>query len=324
MVSRNNGQNEPPQVAVVIPCYNEEQAITATVAALRDLFDDLVSREQAAGDSFLMLVDDGSSDNTWSVILSLHERFPFVKAIRLAHNSGQQMALHAGLSAVSGKCDVAITMDADMQDSPSAIAEMLSLWRDGVEIVYGVRRTRHADSVAKRKSASIYYDLQNSLGLETVKQHSDFRLMSARAVDYLLQYDERNLYLRGIVPRIGLRSGIVEYDRGARTAGESKYPMGKMLSLAIDGITSFSARPMRFIFLTGLGLLIADIAVAVYVLVSYFCKDAISGWSSLMLSVWFLGSLILMAIGIVGEYVGKIYMEVKHRPRYFVSDAIND
>jgi len=223
---------------------------------------------------------------------------------------------------VRERCDAAITIDADLQDNPEVMRDMIRLFRDGTDIVYGVRASRETDSRFKRTTAQGFYRFQHAMGLKTVYNHADYRLMSRRALDILSEYGEANIFLRGILPDIGLPSATVEYDRTERTAGESKYPLSKMLGLAIDGITSFTAKPMRIIFLVGMTLLLADIVVAIWVLYVHLTHHTVSGWSSLMLSVWFLGSLILMAIGIVGEYVGKIFVEVKNRPRYNIQEEI--
>ena len=221
-------------------------------------------------------------------------------------------------------CDAAISLDADLQDTPEAIIEMVEKYKEGYDVVYGVRSSRATDTWFKRNSAHAFYNLQKRLGLETVYDHSEFRLMDRQALDMLAEYGERNLFIRGIMPSIGLRTAIVTYERAARAAGETKYPLSKMVATSIDGITSFTAQPMRLIFVVGLVLLLLDIVVAVWVLIAHFKGVAISGWSSLMLSVWFLGSLILMALGIIGEYIGKIFIEVKHRPRYAVETILLD
>lgn len=230
----------------------------------------------------------------------------------------------AGLMTVREMSDAAITIDADMQDSPDAAIEMVRKFKDGADIVYGVRASRASDSWFKRSSARAFYSMQQHMGLETIYDHSEFRLMGRKSLDILAQYGESNLYLRGIMTNIGLRTDIVTYDRAPRTAGVTKYTIGKLLTVSIDGITSFTAQPMRLIFSVGSFLLIADIIVAIWVLVSHFQGRAISGWSSLMLSIWFLGSLVLIALGIIGEYIGKIYVEVKHRPRYNISEKLID
>lgn len=312
----------PPVVAIVVPCYNEQEALPITAPRFLAVLDRMAAQGLASPASFVLFSNDGSADGTWAIIKGLHERDPRFKGISLAHNRGHQYALLAGLQAAAPLCDAAISIDADLQDDPEAMVEMVRKFNAGKEIVYGVRGSRQTDTWFKRTTARGFYRFQRAMGLETVYDHADYRLMSRRALDMLGQYGESNLFLRGIIPQLGLDADTVTYDRAERAAGESKYPLGKMLSFSIDGITSFSARPMRLIFLTGLVFLLLDIAVALYVLVSYFFFGAISGWSSLMFSVWFLGSLILMGLGIVGEYIGKIFIEVKQRPRYALRDKL--
>lgn len=312
-------------LAIVIPCYNEEQALPITADKLLQLLDRMTAEGLTAPESYLLCCNDGSRDRTWEVIEELHMRDSRVKGINLAHNRGHQNALLAGLMTVRDKCDAAVSIDADLQDDPEAIVKMVREFHKGKEIVYGVRSSRDSDTWFKRTSAHAFYSFQKNMGLETVYDHADYRLMSSRALDLLSQYGESNLFLRGIIPQIGLDTAVVTYPRAERVAGESKYPLKKMLSFSIDGITSFSARPMRWIFMTGLMLLVVALLVTVYVFISYFFSDHISaGWASLMLSVWILGSMILIAIGIVGEYIGKIFNEVKHRPRYAIRDTLWD
>ncbi len=313
-----------PRIAIVIPCYNEEQALPITAREILALIDRMADDKLISRDSYILCCNDGSRDATWKVITDLHAADNRLKGISLAHNRGHQYALLAGLMTAKDACDAAISIDADLQDDPNAIIEMVRKFRDGKEIVFGVRSSRKTDTWFKRTTAYAFYSFQNAMGLETVYDHADYRLMSHRALELLSQYGESNLFLRGIIPQIGLETDIVTYERNERVAGESKYPLSKMLSFSIDGITSFSARPMRWIFMTGLILLVLDIFIAIYVLLAYFHHSAISGWTSIMLSVWFLGSLILMGIGIVGEYVGKIYIEVKNRPRYAIKDYLLD
>jgi glycosyltransferase involved in cell wall biosynthesis len=310
------------KIAIVVPCYNEEAVLKYTVPQLLSILDRLSASEKISPDSFVMCVDDGSSDSTRDEIVRLNLLDNRVKGISLAHNRGHQYALLAGLMDVKDQCDAAISIDADLQDDPEAIESMVNDFISGHEIVYGVRESRASDTWFKRTTARAFYKLQGQLGLKTVYDHADYRLMSRRALDILSEYGESNLFLRGIVPQIGLSTSIVRYDRHQRVAGESKYPLKKMLAFSVDGITSFSARPIRIIFFAGLILMLLDLLVAIYVLLSYFRGDVVSGWSSLMLSVWFLGSLILMAIGIVGEYIGKTFMEVKKRPRYDIKERI--
>lgn len=311
-----------PTLAIVIPCYNEEEALPFTTAKLIAILDRMSSEGLVATDSFILCSNDGSRDKTWEVINRLHADDSRIKGISLAHNRGHQYALLAGLMTVKDMCDAVVSIDADLQDDPEAIVEMVRQYNAGKEIVYGVRSSRKTDTWFKRTTAHGFYKFQAAMGLKTVFDHADYRLMSSRALDLLSDYRESNLFLRGIVPQIGLDTAIVKYERHERVAGESKYPLGKMISFSIDGITSFSAKPIRLIFFVGLTFMILDILVALYVLISYFRHDTIWGWSSIMLSVWFLGSLMLMGIGIVGEYIGKIFVEVKQRPRYAIRESL--
>ena len=309
-------------ISIVVPCYNEEAALQHTMPQLLNILNRLSDEGKISSESFVLCVDDGSRDKTWDEICRLHDQDPRVKGITLAHNRGHQYALLAGLMEVRDRCDAAVSIDADLQDDPNAIIEMVDAFLDGKEIVYGVRASRATDTWFKRTTARAFYKFQASMGLQTVYDHADYRLMSSRALDILSQYGESNLFLRGIIPQIGLPTAIVKYDRHERVAAESKYPLKKMLAFSVDGITSFSARPMRMIFFVGLTLLLIDIIVALYVLIAYFGDTAMAGWPSIMLSVWFLGSLILMAIGIVGEYIGKIFVEVKARPRFNIKSTL--
>lgn len=313
--------SQKPVVGVVVPCYNEEEALPHSMPVLVEILEKLMENGEISKNSYILCVDDGSKDRTWQTIRNLNAENPIVKGICLAHNRGHQFALLAGLMSAKDNCDAVISIDADLQDDPKAIIQMVELYKQGNEIVYGVRKSRETDSWFKRVSARSFYKLQSSMGLQTVYDHADYRLMSARALEILSQYGEQNLFLRGIVPQIGLQTAIVYYDRNVRVAGESKYPLGKMLSFSIDGITSFTARPIRWIFLCGLIMLILDILVALYVFGSYVWGNSVSGWSSIMLSIWFLGSIILISIGVVGEYIGKIYAESKHRPRYDIKET---
>lgn len=315
--------SQPPVIAIVVPCYNEEEALPITAPKMLEILDSMAATGLASPDSYILCCNDGSKDRTWETIGQLHAMDSRIKGISLAHNRGHQKVLLAGLMTVCDRCDAAISIDADLQDDPMAIVRMVELFvNESDEIVYGVRSSRATDSWFKRTSAHAFYNMQRKMGVETVFDHADYRLMSNNALRLLAEYGESNLFLRGIVPHIGLKTGIVTYQRAERVAGESKYPLSKMLSFSIDGITSFSAKPMRMIFLIGTILLVLDIAVAIWVLIAHFCGRTMSGWSSLMLSVWFLGSLILIGMGIIGEYIGKIYIEVKHRPRYAISKTI--
>lgn len=309
-------------IAIVVPCYNEEAALGYTIPQLLSILDTLVKDSKISPQSYVVCVDDGSRDKTWDEICRLHAEDSRIKGIALAHNRGHQYALLAGLMEVRDKCDAAISIDADLQDDPMAIVQMVDAFIEGKEIVYGVRASRKTDTWFKRTTARLFYRFQASMGLQTVYDHADYRLMSSRALNILSQYGESNLFLRGIVPQIGLETAVVKYDRHERVAGESKYPLKKMLAFSVDGITSFSARPMRMIFFVGLTLLLISVVIALYVLIAYFDHNTIAGWPSIMLSVWFLGSLILMSIGIVGEYIGKIFVEVKARPRFNIKSTL--
>lgn len=315
--------SDKPLIAIVIPCYNEQEALPLTAEVILRLLDRMSDNGMISPESYMLCCNDGSRDKTWEVIEKLHDADKRVKGISLAHNRGHQYVLLAGLITAANTADAVISIDADLQDDPEAIIEMVREYKKGAEIVYGVRSSRQSDTWFKRTTAHSFYNFQKVMGLETIYDHADYRLMSRRAIQLLGEYGESNLFLRGIIPQIGLKTAVVTYQRNPRIAGESKYPFSKMLSFSIDGITSFSARPMRWIFMTGLSLLLLDIIVAIYVLISYFFEPWVSpGWSSLMLSVWFLGSLILIAIGIVGEYIGKIFIEVKHRPRYAIEKTL--
>ncbi len=313
-----------PKISIILPCYNESEALPTTVSELLKLLDYMSQENMIDKSSYLLCCNDGSKDDTWEIINQLHSQDNRVKGISLAHNRGHQNVLLAGLMFVIDRCDAAISIDADLQDDPNAIVQMVKDFLEGKEIVYGVRSSRTCDTRFKRSTAHAFYRFQRLMGLETIYDHADYRLLSNRALHLLSEYGESNLYLRGIIPQIGLDNSIVTYERKARIGGVSKYPIAKMLSFSIDGITSFSAKPMRLIFLIGVLLIIIDIVVAIYVFFSYFTQNAISGWTSIMLSIWFLGGLILMGIGIVGEYIGKIFIEVKQRPRYAIKETIFD
>jgi glycosyltransferase involved in cell wall biosynthesis len=316
--------NKVPKISIVLPCFNEAEALPITSQVLLTLLDELIEEQLIDSSSYILCCDDGSIDDTWNIIKSVHKQDKRLKGISLAHNKGQQNALLAGLMTVMDNCDAAISIDADLQDDPNMIKLMIKEYINGKEIVYGVRSNRDVDSWFKRTSAHLFYKFQQKMGLETIYDHADYRLMSNRALHFLAEYNESNLFLRGIIPQIGLESSVVKYHRDERVAGNSKYSLRKMISFSIDGITSFSAKPMRMIFGIGFILILLDIIVAGYVLFSYFSNNTISGWTSLMLSIWFLGGLILMSIGIMGEYVGKIFIEVKHRPKYAIKETLID
>lgn len=309
---------------IVVPCYNEAEVFPQTAAALTGVLQDLIQKEKVGGCSRLLFVDDGSRDATWQLIAAERARNPLVCGVKLAGNVGHQNALLAGLMAAKPYCDVTVSIDADLQDDVAAIEEMIDRYHEGCEIVFGVRNNRAKDSFFKRASAQGFYKVMRWMGVNTVYNHADFRLMGSRALEALAQYGERNLYLRGMVTLIGYQTGCVYYARGARAAGESKYPLKKMLSFAFDGITSFSIKPIKFITVLGVLITFLSVCAAVYALVVHFIGQTIPGWTSLMLSIWFLGGVQLAAIGLIGQYVGKIYVESKHRPRYHYEELLID
>lgn len=312
------------QLSIVLPCYNEEPSLEYSVETLNEALARLVGEELISRYE-IMCVDDGSTDGTWQTICSLSRRHDgIVSGIKLSRNVGHQNAIIAGLERVADNCDAAITMDADLQDDLTAIGKMIEKYRQGCEIVLGVRRNRDSDTFLKRHTARMFYGLMKNTHTPVVPNHAEYRLMSCRAVKCLLQYGERNVFLRGIIPSMGFKTETVYYDRVPRKYGKSKYPLAKMLNFAIEGITSFSIRPIRSIFLIGIVSLILTISVGIYVAISILMGRSYPGWASLMLSLWFLGSLVLVALGIIGEYIGKIYLEVKSRPRYFIEATTED
>lgn len=306
---------------IVIPCYNEQEVLQDTFKQLDVLCADL-ENQQKVDKAYLVLVDDGSKDNTWSIVEELSQKSPRVVGLKLSHNEGHQNALWAGLEWSSTRCDAAISIDADLQDDIQAICKMVDAWRSGYDVVYGVRNQRKTDTAFKRFTALGFYKMTIAMGVDLVYNHADFRLMSARALVALLSYPERNVFLRGIVPQIGYPSTKVYYDRGARMAGESKYPLSKMLSFAIDGITSFSVKPLTAIVSMGLCFVVLSLLAIVYAVVAYFMGRTIPGWTSILISLWFIGGVTLFSMGVVGTYIGKIYMEVKRRPRYFIEKVV--
>ena len=309
------------KLTIVVPCYNEEAVLAETTRRLMSLLDELIARGRIAADSGILFVDDGSRDSTWSLIESFSRDHDLVGGLKLSRNRGHQTALIAGLFAADG--DAVISVDADLQDDLAAIEEMLDEYEKGVDIVYGVRRKRNSDSVFKRFTAEGYYRLLQALGVEIVFNHADYRLLSRRAIESLEQYGESDLFLRGLIPQLGYRSSLVYYDRLERFAGESKYPLHKMLAFAWQGVTSFSAAPLRSITAIGLLLSIASFAVAAWALVTrLFTDSAVPGWASTVVPMYFLGGIQLLCTGIIGEYLAKIYLETKHRPRFFVEKVV--
>lgn len=308
----------------VIPCYNEEEVLPETARRLREKMRALMESGRISDRSRVVFVNDGSKDKTWDIIRSLHEQDPLFSGINESRNRGHQNALLAGLMTVRSYCDMAISMDADLQDDINACDEMIEKYGQGFDIVYGVRSARNTDSFFKRTTALGFYKLMDRLGANTVYNHADYRLMSRRALEGLSEFGEVNLFLRGIVPMIGYPSTVVYYERAERFAGESKYPLKKMLAFAINGITSFSTKPLKLI--TGLGVIMSVMAVIAFIwaFIVKLLGHSTLGWSSMMCSIWLIGGLQLLALGIIGEYIGKIYAEVKQRPRYIIADFIND
>ena len=311
------------RLAIVVPCYNEEEVLHIAADAFRGVLDDLIKKEKIAEDSFVLFVNDGSKDKTWELIEEEHKVHPVqIRGVKLAGNVGHQFALTAGLLTAKDMCDISVSIDADLQDDIGAIEQMVDKYREGNDIVYGVRSDRSSDTFFKRFTAQSFYKLMAGMGVKTVYNHADFRLMSKRALEHFSNYGESNLFLRGIVPTIGYQTDCVYYERKERVAGESKYPLKKMLALAFNGITSFSIKPISLITWLGVIMIIGSLCAAVYALVSYFTGNVVQGWTSLILSVWFIGGVQLLAIGMVGQYIGKIYLEVKHRPRYNVEKIL--
>lgn len=325
--NRNGGEKERTmslkKLCIVIPAYNEEAVLPTTFSVLRDVLNKLIKKEKITEDSFLLFVDDGSKDRTWALIEEAHGMHPVqICGLKLSGNVGHQFALTAGLLAAKECSDMIVSIDADLQDDVAVIEEMVDLAYAGNEIVYGVRKERSTDTFFKRTTAQLFYKGMHLLGVKTVYNHADFRLMSKRAVEEFAKYKESNLFLRGVMPVLGFQTAEVYYDRKERIAGTSKYPLKKMVALAFDGVSSFSIKPISMILGIGVGILLLTVVAFVYALMSYIKGQVVAGWTSLILSVWFLGGLQLFAIGLVGQYIGKIYIEVKQRPRYHVETEL--
>lgn len=311
------------KLAIVVPCYNEEEVLKIASEALRGVLDDLIAKKKIAEDSFILFVNDGSKDRTWELIEEEHQAYPVqVRGVKLAGNVGHQFALTAGLITAKDMSDVTVSIDADLQDDVTVIEEMIDKFHAGCDIVYGVRKERKTDTFFKRVTAQGFYKVMAAMGVKTVYNHADFRLMSKRAVEQFSQYKETNLFLRGMMPLIGYQTDSVYYDRKERVAGESKYPLKKMLALAFNGISSFSVKPISLILGLGLFIIVCSVLAAIYALISYFTGHVVQGWTSLILSIWLLGGIQLLAIGLVGQYIGKIYIEVKQRPRYNIEKVL--
>lgn len=313
------------RLGLVVPCYNEEAVLKISSEALRGVLNDLIAKQKISADSFVLFVNDGSKDKTWELIEEEHALYPGqVFGCKLAGNVGHQFALTAGLVTAMELCDVTVSIDSDLQDDVNVIEEMIDKYHQGCDIVYGVRKERKTDTFFKRTTAQGFYKVMKSMGVKTVYNHADFRLMSKRAVEAYSQYKESNLFIRGIVPLLGYKTDNVYYSRLERVAGESKYPLKKMLALAFNGITSFSVKPISLILNLGIFIMAASVLAAVYAFISYFRGTVVQGWTSLILSIWFLGGLQLFAIGMIGSYIGKIYLEVKQRPRFNIEKVLTD
>lgn len=311
-----------PILWIVIPCYNEEAVLEETGRQLKEIMARLQCQKEISKESRVVFVNDGSGDGTWNLILKLHNEDALFGGICLSRNYGHQNALLAGLMAAREEADICISMDADLQDDIGVIEKFIESYKKGNEVVYGVRSSRKTDSIFKKSSAEAFYRFMGFLGVELVFNHADCRLLGKRALEALSQYEEVNLFLRGMIPRLGFPSGIVEYERQKRFAGKTKYSLKKMLRFAFEGITSFSIRPIRLITMCGGGIFLVCIFMILYFLMRHFTGNTVSGWTSLIISVWTLGSLQLMSIGIIGEYIGKTYMESKHRPKYIIEKKI--
>lgn len=308
---------------IVVPCYNEEEVLPETARRLKAKLDGMAAAGKVSPRSRILFVNDGSRDKTWELISSLHEKDPVFSGVNLSRNRGHQNALLAGLMTARERCDMAISMDADLQDDVGAVDAMVDKYHQGCDIVYGVRSSRKKDTFFKRFTAEGFYRVMNFMGAETVFNHADYRLMSRRALDGLAEFREVNLFLRGIVPMIGYNTATVEYERGERFAGESKYPLKKMLAFAMEGITSLSTKPIRYITMLGFLIFFVSLLMLVYFIVRWAIGATVVGWASVVCSVWAIGGLILLSLGVIGEYIGKIYLETKERPRFLIREVLD-
>ena len=309
---------------LVIPCYNEEAVLHETASQLLNITKSMIEKEMISQTSKILFVNDGSKDKTWEIIEQLHKQNPIFCGVCLSRNKGHQNALLAGLMTAKDYADIVISLDADLQDDINAIPKMVEQYKQGYEIVYGVRCSRTKDTFFKKFTAEGFYRVMSFLGADTVFNHADYRLMSKRALEGLAQFKEVNLFLRGIVPMIGYKSDVVTYERGERFAGESKYPLKKMLAFAMEGITSLSTKPIRFIATLGFAVFAVSILMLIYFIVRWAIGATVLGWASVICSVWAIGGLILLSIGVIGEYIGKIYLETKARPRFIIQDVLDD
>ncbi len=314
----------PNKLMVVIPCYNEEAVLPETSRRLTQKMKALMDAGLCDADSRVLLVDDGSKDTTWSLITKLHKENPLFEGLKLSRNRGHQNALLAGLMTARKHCDFSISMDADLQDDMDAMDRFIAEYKDGCDVVYGVRNQRKTDTFFKRTSALAFYKLMKNLGVDITYNHADYRLMSRRALDALSQFREVNLFLRGLAPLVGYQSGYVYYDRSERFAGESKYPLKKMLAFAVDGITSFSVKPLRLITTLGVVIFLISLLMLLYTLITFIVGRTVTGWTSTVASIWLIGGIQLLSLGVIGEYIGKIYNESKHRPRFIIDRYLNE
>ena len=312
------------RLMIVVPCFNEQEVLYDTAKQLTEVIENLIRKRKITQNSGILFVNDGSRDKTWKLIAKANKTNKYVYGLNLAANVGHQNALLAGLNTVKDICDIAISIDADLQDDINVIEQMVDKYYEGAEFVYGLRNDRKSDSFFKRFTAQAFYKFMSLMGVDTVYNHADFRLMSKPALNELSNYGERNLFLRGIMPQIGYKTDFVYYARKPRTAGESKYSLKKMLSFALDGITSFSIKPIKLVAALGAVIILCTVVAFIYTLISYFSGDTAAGWSSLMISIWFLGGVQLFSIGIVGQYVGKTYIETKQRPRYNIKEFLDN
>ncbi|MBR5546230.1 MAG: glycosyltransferase family 2 protein [Clostridia bacterium] len=312
------------KLMVVIPCYNEEEVLPETSRRLVEKMASLEKKGLITPDSRVLLVNDGSRDRTWEMICQLHRENPMFEGVKLSRNRGHQNALLAGLMTARNRCDISISMDADLQDDMDAMDRFIEKYAEGCDVVYGVRNKRETDTFFKRETALMFYRLMKGLGVDITYNHADYRLMSNRALNALAQFGEVNLFLRGLAPLVGFQSDTVSYDRSERFAGESKYPFKKMLAFAIDGITSFSVKPLRLITSVGLGIFVVSLFMLLYALISWITGKTVVGWTSTLASIWMIGGIQLLSLGIIGEYVGKIYNETKRRPRFIIERYLNE
>lgn len=308
------------KLTIIVPALNEEEIIEETISVLEEIVSNLIANQKINEKSEILFVDDGSNDNTWSIIERYSKKNKIIKGIRLSNNFGQQNAIVAGIE-FSRNSDYVISIDADLQDDPNAIYRMIEFANSGIDIVYGVRNKRKSDSFIKRTEASLFYKTMNIMGAKTIPNHADFRLINRKVIDALLQFEEREIFLRGIFPDLGFKSEKVYYDRVPRQLGRTKYSFQKMMSFALDGITSFSTTPIKMVSRLGIVFLLIGLAYAMYVVIQKLTGNVVQGWSSIVISLWFIGGIQLIVMSVLGQYIGRIFSEVKHRPRYIISDT---